>query len=280
MQTEREYKDHYVAFLDILGFKSYLARSSCSEIHAIFDILRKKTNRELNLNGVQIEAFKHIRYTILSDSIIVYIDSSIDDAFAALLDVCGGLQLSLANREEPILLRGGIAKGGLFVENDIIYGEGLVRAYLLESNLSKYPRIIFSGETLAAGEKNTKYMFTQLDGIISCHSLDEDHFYYVEYLISCSMRTPEAIKYYDRLLALCKSFLDQANDHSLREKYLWLKKKVDYAIKIRVDVGSYYKKQQEEEYSRKTDEYNARFSIYNKHITAQIMKNDDDPSAE
>lgn len=280
MQAEREYKDHYVAFLDILGFKSYLARSSCSEVYAIFDILREKTNRELNLNGVQIEAFKHIRYTILSDSIIIYIDSNIDDAFAALLDVCSGLQSSLANRAEPILLRGGIAKGGLFVENDIIYGEGLVRAYMLESNLSKYPRIIFSGETLAAGEKNTKYMFIKLDGIIRSHSLDEDRFYYVEYLVIISMRSSEAIKYYDRLLAFCKCALDQAIDHSLREKYLWLQKKVDQAIKIRIDVDNYYKKRQGEENERKNEEYHARFSIYNKHITAQIMKNDDDPSAE
>jgi len=267
-----EYRDHYVAFLDILGFKEHLKRNSCETMYSIFDVLRNKTRKQLNLNGVQIEAYEHIKYTILSDSIIVYIDASIDDAFATLIDVCSSLQKALANRDEPILMRGGIAKGNLFYENDIIYGEGLVKAYLLESNLAKYPRIIFSGETLAAGRENTIYTFTELDGLSRIYKTDDDYLHYVEYLDVCFADTNDSVRYYDRLLELCKSYLNKEIDHPLREKYLWLQRKIEVHIKVYSNVREYFEKREEEEREREMKAYNARFSIYPKRFTATIKK--------
>ncbi len=267
-----EYKEHYVAFLDILGFKEHLKKNSCEVMYSIFEVLRKKTHKQLNLNGVQIEAYEHIKYTILSDSIIVYIDAGIDDAFTTLLDVCSNLQRALANRDEPILMRGGIAKGDLFYENDIIYGEGLVKAYLMESNLAKYPRIIFSGDTLSAGKENAKYTFTEFGGLLTNYRKDDDYLYYVEYLSSFFDSVEDCVQYYDRLIALCKTYLNKEIDHPLREKYLWLQHKINAAIKIHTDVRDYYEKRQEEEDARETEEYNARFSIYPKRFTATINK--------
>ena len=106
----KEYHEYFVAFLDILGFKSLLNNTKCDDIYSIFEVLHKKTNSRRNQNGVEIKAYHHIKHTILSDSVIVYIRSDIDDAFAALIDICNQLQSSLANREKPILLRGGINK--------------------------------------------------------------------------------------------------------------------------------------------------------------------------
>lgn len=270
-----EYKDHYVAFLDILGFKECLKNNSCETIYSIFSILREKTQKQLNLNGIQIEAYEHIKYTILSDSIIVYIDAGIDDAFSTLLDVCSNLQRGLANLKKPILMRGGIAKGKLFYENDIIYGEGLVRAYLMESNLAKYPRIVFSGDTLSAGKENAKYTFTEFDGPLTNYRLDDDCLYYVEYLASYFITTEACVQYYDRLKALCRSYLNKEIDHALREKYLWLQRKIDAAIRTHSDVREYYKKREEEENERAMQEYNARFSIYPKRFTATIKENEE-----
>ena len=269
-----EYREHYVAFLDILGFKEHLKKNSCETMYSIFDVLRNKTRKQLNLNGVQIEAYEHIKYTILSDSIIVYIDASIDDAFATLVDVCASLQKALANREEPILMRGGIAKGNLFYENDIIYGEGLVKAYLLESNLAKYPRIIFSGETLAAGRKNTIYTFTELDGLSRIYKTDDDYLHYVAYLDVCFSDTNDSVQYYDRLLNLCKSYLNKEIDHPLREKYLWLQRKIEAHIKVYSNVRERFNKREEEERKREMEAYNARFSIYPKRFTATIKQTD------
>lgn len=267
-----EYKEHFVAFLDILGFKSLLKDASCEDIYSIFEVLHKKTSGRHNQNGVEIQAYNHIRHTILSDSVIVYIRSDIDDAFAALIDICNKLQYSLANREKPILLRGGITIGNLFYENDIVYGEGLSSAYLLENNLAKYPRIIFTGDTLERGLQNTKYMFVDMEGIIRPYQEDEDALYFTDYLSPDFGDIATLIRYYDRLLSLCNHQLNQAIDEGLRAKYLWLKTKIDGAIKMHSQVEEHYKKIEEEKREQEALNYNRRFSIYPQQLTVEIKE--------
>ncbi len=267
-----EYKEHFVAFLDILGFKSLLKNASCEELYSIFEVLHKKTSGRRNQNGVEIQAYNHIHHTILSDSVIVYIKSDIDDAFAALLDVCTKLQYSLANRDKPILLRGGITVGDLFYENDIIYGVGLASAYLLENNLAKFPRIIFTGDTLDRGLKNTKYMFTSMEGIIRPYQEDGDALYYIDYLSPDFWNTDTLIKYYDRLLDMCSQQLNQPIEEGLRAKYLWLKSKIDNAIETHDSVSEHYRKLKEQKQEQEMMEYNRRFSIYSKQFHVEIKE--------
>lgn len=266
-----EYQEHYVAFLDILGFKSLLKDLSCDDIYTIFDILRNKTHLSLNFNGVQINAFSYIKYTILSDSIIVYIKADIDDAFAALVIICNNLLKSIASRDKPILLRGGISIGKLFFEDDIIYGEGLTSAYLLENNLSKYPRIVFTGETLEKGLRNTKYLFPEMEGIIKPYIEDDDALYYTNYLLPDFEKKEDIIKYYDNLLNLCYQQLNQPIEDGLRNKYIWLKKKVDKAIKVNISVAEYYEKLENAKKKEKVLKYNERFSIYSQQLEVNIV---------
>lgn len=260
----KKYESHFVAFLDILGFKSLITQNSCDEIYPIFNELRNKSKTTLNLNGVQIKAFDDIHHTILSDSIIIFIKADIDDAFGALINVCCKLQTSLANRNNPILLRGGIAKGNLFYENDIIYGDGLTKAYLLESKLAKYPRIIFSGETLQEGVENTKYMFTEIEGMfIHDYKKDIDSIYYINYLPSLLGKTQdEVVVYCDRLKSLCEKWLNKEIDFSLREKYIWLQKKLEEAIECMSQVKMLYTQKEEKRKQLEIQQYNERFKIY------------------
>ena len=279
----KEYKEHFVAFLDILGFKELLKESTCDEIYPIFDVLHTKSKATLKLNGTQIEAYNYIHHMILSDSIVLYIDASIKDAFASLIDVCSRLQTSLANRDNPILLRGGIVKGKLFCESDIIYGEGLTRAYLLESKLAKYPRIIFTGDTLEEGKENTYYMFTEIDGISRSYHKDKDGLYFVDYMLHhLRLDAKEPISYYSGLLKLCETYLNKEIDFSMREKYLWLKEEVNQAIQIDSSARAYFEKLHEEESERKSKEYNERFSIYKNRLIGKISiaVDNDKPDAD
>ena len=41
-----------------------------------------------------------------------------------------------------LLLRGGIAVGKPYQDNEVVYGPGLVKAYALESKYAVYPRVI------------------------------------------------------------------------------------------------------------------------------------------
>lgn len=261
----REYREHFVAFLDILGFKAFIDHEACETIYQIFEIIHARSKSALNYNGFQIQAFEKIQHKILSDSVLIFIDAEIEDSFPTLLMICTQLQRALANREDPILLRGGIAKGSLYYEDDIIYGQGLTRAYLLESNLAKYPRVIFTGETLEAGRKSTKYMFPELDGLGLGFVEDKDGLYIIDYLPGKYPGTLEDKKAYgDRLIRKCEIMLNRLTDASLREKYLWLRNQINESLSHMPQLRELYNQEAEEKQEKETELFNARFSIYQK----------------
>lgn len=259
----REYREHFVAFLDILGFKAFIDHEACETIYQIFETIHARSKSSLNYNGVQIQAFEAMQHKILSDSVIVFIDAEIEDSFPALLTVCTQLQRALANRNDPILLRGGIAKGSLYYEDDIIYGQGLTKAYLLESNLAKYPRVIFTGDTLEAGRKVTKYMFPELEGHFPSFAEDKDGLYIIDYLPGKYPGKLEDMKAYgDRLIRKCETMLNSLTDTSLREKYLWLRKQIDESISHMSQLQALYNQEEKEKMDKVTEQYNARFDVY------------------
>ena len=192
-----------------------------------------------------------------------------------MIHICKQLQLSLANRDHPILLRGGIAIGDLFCESDIIYGEGLSSAYLLENNLAKYPRIIFTGDTLFKGLENTKYMFSDMEGLIPPYKEDDDALYYPDYLYPEFWHKDELVQYFDRLKSMCDFYLNQGIDINLREKYLWLKRKIEDSIKINSCVAEHYRKKETEKSEQHFEKYNSRFSMYPHEFDVKLKISED-----
>ena len=124
------------------------------------------------------EAFHHVKHYIMSDSIVLYIRADIEEAFLALIGTCLTLQSSLLYRDNPILVRGEIAKGPLFVDDRIIFGKGLSDAYQIENGVSIYPRIVFNKELLhyvKTNNQNSKRQFWE--GMML--KLDEDELLFV-----------------------------------------------------------------------------------------------------
>lgn len=261
----REYREHFVAFLDILGFKAFINHEKCETIYQIFETIHARSKSSLMYNGVQIQAFEAIQHKILSDSIIVFIGAEIADAFAALLQICTQLQISLANRDDPILLRDGIAKGSLYYEDYIIFGQGLTQAYLLENNLAKYPRVIFTGDTLDAGRNVSKYMYPELEGKLQNFIEDEDGLYVVDYFpINYPGKLNEIKAYSDKLIHKCEAMLNSLTDASLREKYLWLRKQINKSNSHMSQLQELYNQEAKAKTNNETEQYNARFAIYHK----------------
>ena len=46
----KEYRDCYVAFLDILGFKNMINNKSCSELFEIFESIKASSHTSVKLN--------------------------------------------------------------------------------------------------------------------------------------------------------------------------------------------------------------------------------------
>jgi hypothetical protein len=136
--VEPTYKERYCAFLDILGF---------AEIVKTIE------------NGVPFQKLKYLLDTVHKPHSGVAIDvdetdfraQSISDAVAisanpttpGLLQICDAVErLSLELLEEGYFVRGAIVKDKLYHDDNTVFGSALVRAFQLEQEVVRYPRVM------------------------------------------------------------------------------------------------------------------------------------------
>ncbi len=146
-EQEIKYEEKYVAFLDILGFKDLIDQNKKDSIHSIINInssisFVNQLIKEIETVSVNVKpeepSYKNqikISYKYFSDCICV----SNQHLFFLILNL-QVLQFYLATKN--IFIRGGLAKGNHFENENIIFSKGLVDAYKLESKKADYPRII------------------------------------------------------------------------------------------------------------------------------------------
>ncbi len=260
-----KYKDCYVAFIDILGFKNIVSGYGCDFIEKIFnDILCFKPEPMVDLP----EVFSNVKHYVMSDSVVLYIEADIKDSFMALVEFCYHVQIMLANRPNPILVRGGVVRGNIYHKGNVLFGTGLTNAYMLENSLAKYPRIVFTEETRRnAINENTDALYV-LDYNKMLYRKDEDMVYYVNYLhIYGFIRNikPKNHDEYDRfeneyyynLLKLIESQLDGNTEISVREKYLWLYNKTKKAIDCNPSTKAFFEDLREKEKKNVTEKFDA-----------------------
>lgn len=140
----RQLKEYYICYFDILGYRAVFEDaplehgkflSSIMVADGIFQsaIRRASTTKELQIG-----------YKMYSDNFILYFEKDIVDEMTALLilvKIMREIQIRFLFEEE-LLLRGAITVGEFYVNDDFVFGEGLVRATDLEENDAKMPRII------------------------------------------------------------------------------------------------------------------------------------------
>lgn len=169
------YKDMYVAFLDILGFKDMMDYSSCNDIYSIFKQIEET---ELK-NAIQFVnqpeknyPLDSVKKYIMSDSIVMYIEAKKKNALNALVKQCTLMAMRLLTRKDkPILIRGGISRGEFYRNQSIAFGPALVNAYYME-NYTKMPRIWIDSNIISEYQKDGSE-----DGFI----YEEDDEYYVSF---------------------------------------------------------------------------------------------------
>lgn len=212
-----EYKKYYVAFLDVLGFKNLIIKNDCEYIRNIFEnfkksevIVRDKDEIEFDNNNIHLK--------IMSDSMILYVDASISYSCTALLAHCAAIQADLLLNDPPVLIRGGISYGDFYIEeeNDILFGTALTNAYLLEEKSAKYPRIIANKADLHITDNGFRFAVFR----------DEDAFYSVNTYALLSIMEKEKQADISKIFAEIDRHLDSTADSSIREKYLYLEKKM------------------------------------------------------
>lgn len=236
-----KYDRYFIAHLDILGFKKMIENKSCSFIFDIFD-KHMKSNSLLSIlskDGNSLFDLSQIHIKVMSDSIVYYVSGKLPNAFSALVVSCMSFQSELLLHDPPILTRGGVAYGKLFAgelpdDKDILFGPAFVEAYKLEEYVAKTPRIILSGITLWQGKRNTenRRMCNIVDEMIFC---DNDEFYVLDsckFMLEHDNNGEQCAK----LLSYIQKMLDTEYDVSVREKYIYLKKRLQSYTKETTNV--------------------------------------------
>lgn len=229
------YTPSFIAFLDILGFKDFVSHHGFKQIKDIFDHIEfdEKSIATAMSRAADEDDETLTRYNkslnrcnlrIMSDSIIVAAPSNYKESLAVVLDICNNLQESLYECDEPIFLRGAVAEGDFYKSDRVMFGQGLIDAYLAQENVSVYPRIIISDEVLEKGIPSVDDL-----GAYGYESFpkDKDGYHYINtlgnwlLLANCGIPIRKGEKY-QKMNVYISKMLSGYHDIRVREKYLWL----------------------------------------------------------
>jgi len=217
---QKKYQNCYVAFIDMLGFKNLInsKETSCKrvlDVYKCFDNAIPTLEIGNDSERHFVEELKYIKMKIMSDSICIYIEAHVKNALLCLASVCFNIQEKLLTLAKPILIRGAIVHGDIYAEGDITFGPAVTKAYLMEENNAKYPRIIITKQTLDEGAKQIEdgALDSLYDGVFF---RDADKFYTINFLATIDYESLQKLK------AFVSDILDTTIDDSIREKYLYL----------------------------------------------------------
>lgn len=146
-QEQTVYKEHIVAFLDVLGFRSLVTKNNVNKINEYFKIT-EIVKDEIGKISVKSD----INFVTFSDSIVLVVKFGVnDDRLFKVRQFCIAISILQRNlAKSDIWLRGGISFGKLAFdkEKNIIFGPALINAYELESRHAKFPRVLLDQKFL------------------------------------------------------------------------------------------------------------------------------------
>lgn len=247
-QIQDDYKECYIAFLDILGFKELINTQTFEKILEIFRAVSgeevtsdygyklafyKATDCEDDENAQYNDALLRTNVYAMSDSIVVSVPCS-PFSLEALVDVCLFLQIRLYDLDKPIFLRGAVAKGMFYSNKFVAFGKGMVDAYLYQENYSIYPRTILSqnlvNEISSDGYKGTKVVQDQHDG-----------YWYIDYMNEYLGGHDKTDSECQKFRKLIDEYVNGYYDARIREKYFWLDREYKRVVlkQVSLEGGSF-----------------------------------------
>ena len=137
-EFKMNYGDYYVAYLDVLGFRSLVMNEDSLQRLNIYFEKVQSIRFELE------QRKKPLKSVLISDAIVLAYPRGGKGTSENLREICLAIsRTQLALAKEGIWIRGGLTVGKLDIrpESNIVVGPALVDAYLLEQK-AVYPRII------------------------------------------------------------------------------------------------------------------------------------------
>jgi hypothetical protein len=140
-----EYSERYCAFVDILGFRQLIARlgNDSSKVDTLAHIL-SKVHKPLHPGFADLKAIDY-RTQSISDAVAI----SVVPTLHGLSELFTSLQeLALSLLSEGYFIRGAIVRGRLYHDEKMVFGEALIKAYDLETQVVRFPRIMVMSDVV------------------------------------------------------------------------------------------------------------------------------------
>ncbi len=181
---DRETSQYIVAYLDILGIAARMKEGkdrqklAMNKLHNLYTFSMDISKR------IAMEGYNDIQFKIFSDNVIIVKRLS-EQSDKRLLDIrallyCVSHFQCLAVRDSVgWLIRGGITIGELFIDETMVWGEALLKAYDLESNSAIYPRILLDASLLSqigSDEELNEFVRQDFDNLCFLNYLYIQHF--------------------------------------------------------------------------------------------------------
>ncbi|MBU1143918.1 MAG: hypothetical protein KKH92_09805 [Firmicutes bacterium] len=231
-QTKLQLGDYFVLYIDVLGYKKLLKKDKdfLVKMKYLMSVIIKE-----HVDSYTLNAFK---YKMFSDNVLICIKQNENKSLERLINFASRLQ-SMAMFHFGFFMRGSICRGSLYIDEDIVYGDALVKAFELESMFSKVPRIIIDkslyDEKYVSTSNHRICMFDDNYKIVNYL-----HFYFAETLIDKSRENQlsEIYKYVQSNLLQTKGRCIFKN--RTHKKILWVDKFNRYVLE-KQEVLKYYK---------------------------------------
>ena len=194
-------KTYAIAYLDLLGTTSKISNDKNNlylyTIHSIYNMAVKSSGE----NGFW--GFNRIETKIFSDNFVIAIPLDSDNKAAdvrCLLRFVAIIQ-SYASISLDWLVRGGVTVGELYINNVLIWGQGLVRAYELENHIAVFPRIVIDRNVLELLGADNLFFCRDIDGWFYLNFLE---FVKYEAADGTDNFVPQVRKHFEQLLSEIK----------------------------------------------------------------------------
>lgn len=139
-ENEILYLERYCAFIDILGFREIVSQLDRGKTH-VLTLIRLLGEIHQPKRGLSSLANADLRVQSISDAVAISAAPT-PEGLAQLFLATDALTIKLLST--GYFIRGAIAKGRLYHDDNMIFGEALVRAYQFESQIARYARLLIT----------------------------------------------------------------------------------------------------------------------------------------
>lgn len=231
-----------MTFLDILGFSGMVSSQPRPETSRVLKLFQKFSAP--NTMAGDREPFEPYAM-IFSDSVVRVrpIRAKENRRFPIGLLFQELLDLLLAQGEligKGVLVRGAVTVGGIAVERPAIFGPGFIEAYIWESQIAKYPRIVVADAALKALEMDPLLRAghhnaaDEQEDVLNILGQAEDGVWFIDYLRGFPEEmdgAPNHLRFLEKhrdLIRATGNTLSRVD--SVAQKYMWLSRDHNSAI--------------------------------------------------